>query len=123
MPTALRCHYQLHPETLPRHRRSIRSRARPPSPEEAKTFDMSKEQCPGVVLGIAMSDFRTKDGEEHFRVVPGDDVKLSFPTAGTPPKVTNGDFHGRRFLREQDERIRQPSSSSCPSRSCKNYAA
>ena len=67
-------------------------RARPPSPEEAKTFDMSKEQCPGVVLGIAMSDFRTKDGEEHFRVVPGDDVKLSFPTAGTPPKVTNGDF-------------------------------
>ncbi len=63
-----------------------------PTPEQAKTFDMSKEQCTGVVLGIAQASFRTKDGEEHFRVLPGDDVQLSFPTAGAPPKISSDKF-------------------------------
>jgi lipoprotein-releasing system permease protein len=65
---------------------------RPPSPDQVKTFDMAKEQCTGVVLGIAMSSFRKQDGEEHFRVLPGDDVQLSFPTAGAPPKISSDKF-------------------------------
>jgi lipoprotein-releasing system permease protein len=60
--------------------------------ESAKIFDPSKEQNPGVVLGIAMSNYRKADGEEHFRILPGEDVQLSFPSAGTPPKFTSDKF-------------------------------
>ena len=59
---------------------------------EQKTFDPSKEQNPGAVLGIAMSNYRKADGEEHFRVLPGEDVQLTFPTAGTPPKAVSDKF-------------------------------
>jgi lipoprotein-releasing system permease protein len=65
---------------------------RPPVPDQVKQFDMAKEQCTGVVLGIAQASFRTKDGEEHFRVLPGDDIQLSFPTAGAPPKIASDKF-------------------------------
>ena len=65
---------------------------RQPLPEQYKTFDPAKEQYPGVVLGIAMSNYRKADGEEHFRVLPGEDVQLSFPTAGTPPKIVSDKF-------------------------------
>ena len=60
--------------------------------EQVKTFDPSKEQNPGVVLGIAMSNYRKADGEEHFRVLPGEDVQLTFPTAGAPPKAVSDKF-------------------------------
>ena len=66
--------------------------ARQPLPEQVKTFDPSKEQNPGVVLGIAMSNYRKADGEEHFRVLPGEDVQLTFPTAGAPPKAVSDKF-------------------------------
>jgi lipoprotein-releasing system permease protein len=66
--------------------------ARQPLPEQVKIFDPSKEQNPGVVLGIAMSNYRKADGEEHFRILPGEDVRLSFPTAGAPPKVVSDTF-------------------------------
>ena len=105
------------PPSTPRTIRSKRAR-----PQHAKDFDMAKEQNTGVVLGIAMSSFRKADGEEHFRVLPGDDVKLTFPTAGTPPKAVSDkytvvDFYESKML-EYDA-----NSSSCPSRSCKSYAA
>ena len=58
----------------------------------SRQFDPSKEQNPGVVLGIAMSNYRKADGEEHFRVLPGEDVQLTFPTAGTPPKAVSDKF-------------------------------
>ncbi len=31
-------------------------------------------------------------GEDHFLVLPGDDVKLTFPTAGAPPKAVSDNF-------------------------------
>lgn len=58
----------------------------------ANTFDPSREQHAGLVLGIALGSFRTSDGEDRFLVLPGDDVKLTFPTAGTPPKAVSGTF-------------------------------
>ena len=61
------------------NRRPIRSSRRPA--EQGKTFDASKEQNPGVVIGIAQSCYRKADGEEHFRVLPGEDVQLSFYSA------------------------------------------
>ena len=74
-----------------------------PSADPVKTFDPSKEQNPGVVLGIAMSIYRKADGEDHFRVLPGEDVQLTFPTAGAPPtavsdKFTIVDFYESKML-------------------------
>ena len=60
--------------------------------QQVKVFDPSKEQNTGVVLGIAMSNYRKADGEEHFRVLPGEDVQLTFPTAGAPPKAVSDKF-------------------------------
>jgi lipoprotein-releasing system permease protein len=59
---------------------------------ESHQFDPAKEQFPGVVLGFAMSSYPTSKGENRFRVLPGDDVKLTFPTAGTPPKAVSDNF-------------------------------
>jgi lipoprotein-releasing system permease protein len=52
----------------------------------------SSEQFPGIVLGYALASFRGRDGSDYFLSVPGDDVKLTFPTAGTPPKVVSASF-------------------------------
>ena len=56
------------------------------------TFDPAKQQHTGAILGIAMAGYRNKNGEDHFYVVPGDDVKLTFPTVGTPPKGVSDNF-------------------------------
>lgn len=78
-------------------------------PGQGKTFDPSKEQNPGVVIGIAQSGHRTRDGEEHFRVLPGEDVQLSFYSAGAPPKIVSDkftivDFYESKML-EYDSRF------------------
>jgi lipoprotein-releasing system permease protein len=60
-------------------------------PHEA-VFDPAKEQHTGIILGIAMSSFRNHKGEDHFLTLPGDDIKLTFPTAGMPPKIVSDNF-------------------------------
>jgi lipoprotein-releasing system permease protein len=55
-------------------------------------FDPAKDQHTGVVLGIVMASLRLPSGEEKFLVLPGDDVKLTFPTSGTPPKISSDEF-------------------------------
>ena len=37
-------------------------------------------------MGIALSSYRTAQGEERFLVIPGDDVQITYPTAGIPPE-------------------------------------
>jgi len=59
---------------------------------DASRFDPAKETHTGIVLGIALANFRTPDGEEFFELLPGNDVQLTFPTAGTPPKGISDDF-------------------------------
>lgn len=49
-------------------------------------FDPAKQQHTGLVLGIALSAFQDRGGNERFLALPGDDVRLTFPTAGTPPR-------------------------------------
>ena len=61
-------------------------------PDRGTQFDPAKEQYPGVVIGIAMASVRTPKGEDCFLVLPGDDVKLTFPTAGMPPKGVSDSF-------------------------------
>jgi len=65
----------------------------PNEPQEAAvTFDPATQQHTGVVLGIGLVSVRTPEGEDRFLALPGDDVKLIFPTVGTPPKATSDEF-------------------------------
>ena len=60
--------------------------------EPEAVFDPEYDQHTGIVLGIALSNFRSEDKQEHFLILPGDDVQLTFPTAGTPPKAVDDLF-------------------------------
>jgi lipoprotein-releasing system permease protein len=55
-------------------------------------FDPAKEQHAGAVLGIGLCAYRTLDGADGFLSLPGDDVEISYPTAGKPPKVLSSKF-------------------------------
>jgi lipoprotein-releasing system permease protein len=57
-----------------------------------KVFDPAKEQHTGVVLGIALTCYRDHEGEDHFVVLPGDDVQIAFPDTASPPKVGYDSF-------------------------------
>ncbi len=61
-------------------------------PQQEPVFDPATQQHTGAVLGIVMASFRRPTGEDSFLILPGDDVKLTFPTAGTPPKIATDDF-------------------------------
>ncbi len=62
-----------------------------PFAQEAKIFDPTKEQHPGAVLGMGLSIARDK-GREFFRILPGDDFKLTFPSNGMPPVGVTANF-------------------------------
>ena len=55
-------------------------------------FDPGRDQFTGIVLGISLASYRANDGDERFMVLPGSDVKLTLPTAGTPPKAVSDSF-------------------------------
>jgi len=57
--------------------------------EQGRDFDPAKEQHTGVVLGIGTCSYRGLDGTDHFIALPGDDVRISFPTASMPVKAIN----------------------------------
>lgn len=63
---------------------------------EGHVFDEMTEQHPGIVLGIAISNIkhRNEAGEvdDYFLCRPGDDVQLTFPSAGAPPTAVNATF-------------------------------
>jgi lipoprotein-releasing system permease protein len=74
----------------------VESIAAAKSQDEAKQFDEMNEQHTGLILGIAMCSMKRKVGEgkveDFFLCLPGDDVKLTFPTAGAPPQAVNAQF-------------------------------
>jgi len=55
-------------------------------------FDMARKQRTGLVLGIQLASTRNELGEEEFVVVPGDDVQVTVPTVGRPPKAVSRSF-------------------------------
>ena len=61
-------------------------------PDEGRTMDPATEQFTGIVPGIGLASFRDNTGVDRFLVLPGDDVKITFPTAGTPPKAVSDTF-------------------------------
>ncbi|MEX0678717.1 MAG: ABC transporter permease [Pirellulales bacterium] len=55
-------------------------------------FDPFTDTHTGVVMGIALASYRLHDGSDQFFLLPGDDVKLIVPTAGTPPRAARETF-------------------------------
>lgn len=55
-------------------------------------FDPETQQSTGIVIGMALAGFRDQRGVDRFLVLPGDDVKVTLPTAGTPPKIVSDTF-------------------------------
>jgi lipoprotein-releasing system permease protein len=80
------------PESGPPTEAARRDPFRAARPEEGETMDPAKEQFTGIVPGIGLASFRDSDGVDRFLVLPGDDVKITFPTAGTPPKAVTDTF-------------------------------
>lgn len=64
--------------------------------EEGHLFDPLVQQHPGIVLGIAISNIKHRnaqgEAEDYFLCRPGDDVQLTFPSAGAPPTAVNSTF-------------------------------
>ena len=58
----------------------------------ADEFDPETDQHTGIVLGMALASFRDKGGADRFLALPGDDVKVTLPTSGTPPKAVSDTF-------------------------------
>ena len=69
--------------------------AGPSSPfkQPENVFDPAKEQHSGAVVGIAIASFRNAKGEDHFTMLPGDDVQITFAnTTSQPPKPASDTF-------------------------------
>ena len=80
-------------EEQPQEKQDPFNQVRGTQPGEGHVFDPSKDQHTGCILGMALVSYRTPDGrQEHFQVLPGDDVQITIPTAGTPPKATSDFF-------------------------------
>lgn len=64
--------------------------------ETASVFDASKEQFPGIILGISTCSSRFRDADnnvqDHYYCRPGDDVRMMFPNASDNAKVVNQKF-------------------------------
>ena len=64
--------------------------------EPSGEFDRETRQLPGVVLGISTCSVRmrsTDDGiQDYFYCLPGDDIKLMFPSASENTKVLDQEF-------------------------------
>ncbi|MGH7135082.1 MAG: ABC transporter permease, partial [Pirellulales bacterium] len=59
---------------------------------EGEVFDPATEQHTGLVLGVQLSNFRDEDGKDQFLLLPGDDVRLTFPNAANPPGAASDWF-------------------------------
>jgi lipoprotein-releasing system permease protein len=59
-------------------------------------FDRSREQFTGIVLGIAIGSVRQRTAAgkvvDTYICQPGDDVQVTFPSAGSPPKAITDNF-------------------------------
>jgi lipoprotein-releasing system permease protein len=64
--------------------------------DQAHEFDDATEQHDGIVLGISIGTtrFRNEFGDvtDYYYVQPGDDVRVTFPSAGTEPRACSEKF-------------------------------
>ena len=68
------------------------------APGEApdNVFDELNEQHTGIVLGIAITSVRHRNQngkvQDYFLARPGDDVQITFPNSGQPPRAVSDKF-------------------------------
>ena len=55
-------------------------------------FNPAKKQHVGCVMGIALASYRAQNGTESFLQLPGDDIEITYPSAGRPPKPQSATF-------------------------------
>jgi lipoprotein-releasing system permease protein len=60
--------------------------------EKPHEFDAETDQLTGIVLGMALASYRDQKGVDRFLTLPGDDVKITLPSSGTPPKAVSDTF-------------------------------
>lgn len=64
--------------------------------DEAQVFDAEYEQHDGIVMGISIGSTRYRDLDGNIRdgyyVQPGDDIQVTFPSAGATPRAINEKF-------------------------------
>jgi len=67
-----------------------------PDAEKTEEFDKSKEQYTGAILGIALGCIKQRDPEgkvkDYYLCRPGDDVTITFASAGEKPRALNQHF-------------------------------
>ena len=65
-------------------------------PLEDIEFNPMTEQHTGIVLGISICSIRGRDEsgdvQDYYLCLPGDDVKITFPNSGQPPKAVSDTF-------------------------------
>jgi lipoprotein-releasing system permease protein len=63
---------------------------------EAKVFDPETQQHDGIVLGISIGSTRYRNQfdevTDYYYVQPGDDIQVTFPSAGNTPRAINERF-------------------------------
>lgn len=64
--------------------------------DQATVFDAEVSQHDGIVLGISIGTTRYRDQDgavtDYYYVKPGDDVQVTFPSAGNTPRAINERF-------------------------------
>ncbi|MEX0977675.1 MAG: FtsX-like permease family protein, partial [Pirellulales bacterium] len=60
--------------------------------EDQTDFDPARQTHTPLVVGLALAAYRMSDGREQFILLPGDDVKITVATAGTPPRAAFDSF-------------------------------
>ncbi|GIW97507.1 MAG: membrane protein [Pirellulaceae bacterium] len=64
--------------------------------DQARVFDAEFQQHEGVVLGISIASTRYRDAAgqvtDYYYARPGDDVMITFPSAGNSPRAINERF-------------------------------
>jgi lipoprotein-releasing system permease protein len=88
------------PTTSPTESASVPPPADPFAGSQAthpeQVFDPAKDQFSGVILGIAIGSVRQRDSKgkvvDYYMCRPGDDVRITFPSAGQPPKAMSDMF-------------------------------
>ncbi len=88
------------------HGRPLRP-AQPSGRARPSQFDPAKEQYPGVVLGIAMASYRTPQGRGPLPGPARRRREADLPHGRHAAEGRQRQLHDRRFLREQDERVRR----------------
>jgi len=73
-------------------RRSVGANPSTPTDGEGTIFDPARQQHSGCVLSISLCAYRDHDGAFRFLTLPGGDVEITFPSAGTPPRALSAKF-------------------------------